>query len=117
MGFTAGNLTNLAAIPVITAILAVGGFYYLTNYRMEHNENAISKISETVVSKTSEDTVARNKIRDEFLAAQMKTAEGIAKLDTRLAVAETTQKTQLDTLTKISDTLQRFEAMPSAIRK
>jgi hypothetical protein len=110
-GFTIGNLTNLAAIPLLTGIITVAGWYYVTSYRLDRNDIAIKAISETVVAKTKDDTAARDKIREEFLSAQMKTAEGIAKLDTRLAVAETNQKTANDTLSKIADTLQKITTM------
>jgi hypothetical protein len=115
-GFTLGNLTNLAAIPLITAIFSVGGFYYVTNGTLTRHGDDITQIKTEIKQGNTEDLAAKAKIRDEFLASQVKTAEGIAKLDTRLAVAETTQKTQLETLNKIADNLQRIMTMPAAGR-
>jgi hypothetical protein len=110
--FTLGNLTNLGAI--VATIGAISGFYYLTTYRLDQYSADISKVNKLVVEKTTVDDAARSKIRDDFLASQIKTAEGIAKLDTRLAVAETNQKAANDTLSKIADTLQRITTLPPA---
>jgi predicted nucleic acid-binding Zn-ribbon protein len=103
-----GNITNLLAIPVLTGIIAVTGFYYITTYRLDEYRADIDKVNKIVAEKASTDDAARNKIRDDLLANQVRTAEGISKLDTRLAVAETNQKTANDTLQKIADTLQRI---------
>jgi hypothetical protein len=111
--FTFASLTNLIAIPLITALFLFVGWYFVTSYRMNQNDITIAEIKKTVIDKTTEDNAARAKIRDDFLASQVKTAEGIAKLDTRLAVAETTQKTQLETLNKIADSMQKLTMMPN----
>jgi hypothetical protein len=113
-GFTSGNLTNLAAIPLLTGIITLAGWYYVTSYRLDRSDIALATVNKLVIDKTAEDTAARSKIRDDFLASQVKTAEGIAKLDTRLAVAETNQKTANDTLSKIADTLQKITAIPAS---
>lgn len=107
-GFTTGNLTNLFVIPILSGIFAFGGFYYLTNAVLTRHGDDIAQIKTDIKQGNTEDAAAKAKIRDDFLAAQMKTSDGIAKLDTRLAVAETNQKAANDTLTKIADTLQRI---------
>ena len=109
-GFSLGSLTNLGAIPILTALFSVGGFYYVTNGTLSRHGDDITQIKTKVEATVVEDTAARNKIRDEFLASQVKTAEGIGKLDLRLAVAETNQKTANDTLSKIADSLNRITA-------
>ena len=111
-GFSLGSLTNLGAIPLLTAIVTLSGFYYVTKDQLVRQGEDIKSVTKTVTEKTNEDSAARQKIRDEFLAAQMKTTDGIAKLDTRLAVAETNQKTANDTLAKIADTLNKIATMP-----
>lgn len=118
-GFTLANLINLGAIPIITAGITFLGFYYGTNYRLERASEEIkaiqSKLESTgkvITDKTNDDAVQREKIRDAFLQAQSKTNDGIAKLDTRLAVAEQQQKTSNEVLAKISDTLQKISAFP-----
>ena len=88
----------------------------VTNGTLTRHGDDITQIKTEIKQANSEDLAAKAKIRDEFLASQVKTAEGIAKLDTRLAVAETTQKTQLETLNKIADNLQRIMTMPAAGR-
>lgn len=112
-GFSIGSLTNLGAIPILTALVTISGFYYVTKDQLERHDEAIKTITKTVTDKTAEDSTARAKIRDDFLASQIKTAEGIAKLDTRLAVAETNQKVANDTLKTIADTLQRITVIPT----
>lgn len=114
-GFTIGNLVNLGGIPLITAVITISGFYYVTNYKLETQDQAIKSLSvkleaagKTITDKSSDDTVQRDKIRETFLASQVKTTEGIAKLDTRLAVAEKQQENINLTLTKISDTLSKI---------
>ncbi len=111
-GFSLGALTNLGAIPILTAIFTVGGFYYITNSTLTRHTADIDQIKVEVKKGNEDDTAARAKIRDEFLAAQMKTSDGIGKLDTRLAVAETNQKIANDTLSKIADTLTKITTMP-----
>jgi hypothetical protein len=114
-GFTLGNLVNLGGIPLITAVITISGFYYVTNYKLETQDAAIKALStkleaagKSLTDKSADDTAQRDKIRDTFLASQIKTTEGIAKLDTRLAVAEKQQETTNATLTKISETLSKI---------
>lgn len=111
--FTLGNLTNLMLIPLLTGAIILIGFYYTTNSTLTRYGDDIKTIKTTVDTKVEADSIARTKIRDDFLTAQIKTNDGIAKLDTRLAVAETTQKTQLETLNKIADNLQRISSIPA----
>lgn len=112
-GFSTASLTNLFVIPLLSAAFFGVGWYFVSSYRMNQNDLVVAEIKKTVIDKTTEDASARAKIREDFLASQMKTADGIAKLDTRLAVAETNQKVANDTLSKIADTLQKITAMPS----
>lgn len=109
----ASLLTSLGVIPILTAIFSVGGFYYVTNGTLTRHTDDIVQIKTKLESTATADTTERSKIRDEFLASQMKTVEGIAKLDTRLAVQEQAQKNGNDTLNKIADTLQKITAMPT----
>lgn len=115
-GFTLGNLVNLGAIPLITGSIILIGFYYTTSGTLIRYGEDIKVLRTTVDTKVESDTTARTKIREDFLASQVKTAEGIAKLDTRLAVAEQQQKTANEALAKISDSLQRISTMPSGRR-
>jgi hypothetical protein len=116
-GFTPGNLLNLGAIPLLTAMLTGIGFYFSTNAKLERYADEIKTINQrieqtgkVVESKTVEDTAQREKIRDAFLAAQTKTNEGIGKLDTRLAVAEKQQETANAALAKISESLNKISS-------
>lgn len=118
-GFTPGNLVNLGAIPLITGLITLVGFYYGTNTTLQKYGEEIKTInsklegaSKAIADKGAEDNTQREKIREAFLASQTKTNEGIAKLDTRLAVAEQQQKTANDALTKISETLQKISSFP-----
>ncbi len=120
-GFTIGNLVNLGGIPLITAVITVSGFYYVTNYRLEQQAESIKTLNlklesagKVVTDKAADDTAQREKMRDAFLASQSKTNEGIAKLDTRLAVAEKQQETANAALTKISETLSQISTFGSA---
>lgn len=116
-GFTPGNLLNLGAIPLLTALLTGVGFYFSTNAKLERYADEIKIINQriettgkVVSDKTIEDAAQREKIRDAFLAAQTKTNEGIGKLDTRLAVAEKQQETANAALAKISDSLNKISS-------
>jgi hypothetical protein len=124
--FTLANLTQLAAIPLVTGVITVVGWYYVTNDRLNRYGDDIKTLntkveqSTNVVSrKASEDLEARSKIRDDFLTQQVKTNEGIAKLDSRLAVAEAQQSIMNQQLSKIADSLSRLTtfALPSPSRK
>jgi hypothetical protein len=112
-GFNLASIIQLLTIPLATGGIILIGFYYTTNSTLTRYGDDIKTIKTTVDTKVEADTAARAKIRDDFLASQIKTAEGIAKLDTRLAVAETNQKIANDTLSKIADTLQKATAMPT----
>lgn len=116
-GFTLGWLVNLGGVPLITAALTFAGFYYGTNYRLESYGEQIKAInakleisSKVIADKSSDDTAQREKIREAFLTSQTKTNEGIAKLDTRLAVAEKQQETANTALNKISETLSTISS-------
>ncbi len=43
-GFSLGALTNLGAIPILTAIFTVGGFYYITNSTLTRHTADIDQI-------------------------------------------------------------------------
>lgn len=113
-GFTPGNLLNLGAIPILTGIITMVGFYYSTNSDIQKLKEKIEIAGKTISDKTVDDTAQREKIREAFLSSQTKTNEGIAKLDTRLAVAEQQQKTANEALSKISETLQKISSFPQA---
>lgn len=116
-GFTLGNLVNLGGIPLITAALTFAGFYYSTNFRLESYGEQIKTLnsklegaSKVISDKSVDDSAQREKIREAFLTSQTKTNEGIAKLDTRLAVAEKQQETANTALNKISETLSTISS-------
>lgn len=120
-GFTPGNLLNLGAIPIITGIITLIGFYYSTNSTLVRYSDEIKTLNtkieasgKTITDKSVEDTAQREKIRDAFLQSQTRTNEGISKLDTRLAVAEQQQKTANEALAKISETLTKISSFPPA---
>ena len=112
LGGLTATLINVGGIPLITAIFILVGFYFTTSGTLVKYGEDIKTLKSTVDTKVEVDTTARAKIREDFLASQVKTAEGIAKLDTRLAVAEQQQKTSNETLTKISDTLTKITTLP-----
>lgn len=109
-GFNLSSIVQLTFIPAMTAIVVLIGFYFTTSSTLTRYGEDIKTLKGVVDSKVEADIAARNKIREDFLATQLKTADGIAKLDTRLAVAETNQKTQLDTLNRISETLSKISS-------
>ncbi len=120
--FSIDRLLSLTATPVIAAIIALVGFYFTTNATIQQQAEAIKlltqqaektnvkieTVSKSVTDKTDNDNTQREKIRESFLAAQTKTSDGIAKLDTRLAVAENQQAVANTQLQKISETLDRI---------
>lgn len=115
--FGLDRILNLGAAPIITALVTLVGFYFSTNAALKQQGDEqkataakVEAISKQVADKTDADTSARVKIREDFLASQVKTAEGIAKLDTRLAVAETQQNIANQQLQKIADTLEKLSS-------
>lgn len=123
-GFTLGNLVNLGGIPLITAIITISGFYYVTNFKLESYgeqikvlNNKIELAGKSITDKSTDDTAQREKIREAFLTSQTKTNEGIAKLDTRLAVAEKQQETANAALSKISETLSKISTLSGGNRR
>lgn len=123
-GFTLGNLVNLGGIPLITAIITVSGFYYVTSYRLDEQDRTVRSLSsklegagKVISDKSADELAQREKMRDAFLASQAKTTDGIAKLETRLAVAEKQQETANATLNKISETLSQISTFTGTVKK
>lgn len=107
-GFTWSWLANLGGIPLLTVIFFGVGWYFTSGQTLKEHDVAISKIQSESTLRSEEEKKAREKVRDEFISNQQKTAEGIAKLDTRLAVAETQQATMNQQLGKVVDLLQQI---------
>lgn len=113
------RVTLKQALFVAGGFLMAGGAYFSivwtqtsTTTDIKRLETAVQLATRLTTDKAQEDTAARAKIRDDFIANQQKMAEVLAKLDTRLAVAETNQKSTIDQLGKIVDLLQRSAAQP-----
>ncbi len=106
--FTAGSLLNLFAIPFITVGSVMIGFYYTTGDTLRRHDEAIAAIQKDSKVVTDEDRKTRDNDRQVFLANAVKTADVLAKLDTRLAVNETKQEVANQTLNKIVDELSRI---------
>lgn len=114
------RITLKQALFAVGVVLAGGGAYFSivwtqssTTTDIKRLETAVQLATRLTTDKAQEDTAARAKIRDDFIANQQKMAEVLAKLDTRLAVAETNQKSTIDQLGKIVDLLQRGPVPPA----
>lgn len=101
--FTWGNLVNLAAIPLVTAIIMLTGWYFLTSDTLKRHGDELKQVQ----GDKKEEREARDRVRNEFLDGQRKNNEALSKLDTRLAVAEKQQETANQLLGKLVDTIQR----------
>src|ERR1035437_4008117 len=106
------KLPGIIVIPFVTGVITLVGFYYATNETLSRYGEEIKSINskiesgnKLIISKADEDSTSRSKTRDDFLVSQIKTNEGIAKLDSRLAVAESQQTIANKQLEKISDSL------------
>lgn len=106
--FTVDRVVGWLAPMALAALVALTGFYYTTNSTVQQQSEQIKQLQKLVSDKTDTDNAQRDKIRESFLASQTKTNEGIAKLDTRLAIAEEQQKVANTQLTKIGDSLERL---------
>jgi len=93
----AGTVVNVLGIPLISGIIVLSGFYYLTNDTLHRHDDAIKSIQ-----------VERDQSRKQFLDNQVRTTEILGKLDTRLAVAETKQETANQTLSRIADEITKL---------
>lgn len=101
--FTWGHLVNLAAIPLVTAIIMLTGWYFLTSDTLRRHSEELKQVQ----NDKKDEREARDRVRNEFLEGQRKNNEGLSKLDTRLAVAEKQQETANQLLGKLVDTIQR----------
>ncbi len=99
----AGTLVNVASIPLITAIISLIGFYYLTRDELGRHDVAIST---TIPKEFKEEADAREKTRSEFLDRLQKLNDGVTSLSTNVAVQGEQNKEIAKTLGKISDQLQ-----------
>lgn len=107
-GFNLATLVQMAGIPVLSAGLGLVGWYYLTSDTLRRHDEAIKTIQIEAKASNDIETKSRDEARKVFLDNQLKTAEVLGQLNTRLAVSETKQEVANQTLSKIADQLSRI---------
>jgi hypothetical protein len=98
-----GTAINVFSIPIITGIITVAGFYYVTKDELQRHEVAIAQ---TIPGALKDEATARETTRNEFLGKFDKLSEGVAGLNTKAALAEERDKIIGDTLVEIRNELQ-----------
>lgn len=115
--WNAGTAVNVFAIPLITVIFGLGGFYLLTKDTLARHEQAISQIIPKEFDQENKDisaeAKARQNTRDEFLDRLGKINDSIATLNTHAAVQDETDKQIARTLEQISRQLEGGAIKPS----
>ena len=101
------TVVQVGLIPIITGIIILSGFYYVTGATLTRHDKEIELINHNA----SAESKARENVRNEYLLSQAKISDNLAKLDTRLAVSETKQETANQTLAKIADQLSRISGV------
>lgn len=107
-GFNTATVFQMGLIPIITGIIILSGFYYVTGDTLKRHDTEITSIRNDTKVRTEQEEKEREKIRNEYFSYQQKTNDILGKLDTRLAVSETKQETANQTLSKIADELTRI---------
>lgn len=109
--FNAGTVINVASIPLLSGLVVLIGWYFLTNDTLRRHDDAIRSI-QTQAKLTAEDEHKdREASRKVFLDNQTKTTEVLSKLETRLSVQETKQEFANQTLTKIADEIAKLSVI------
>lgn len=92
--------------------VAVGGilFYYDTTQTQKTHSSTLTRLEASIAEKTKEDTAAREKVREQFLADSKATAAGMAKLNEQTAVMTTVLSGLQRELEKIG---QKLDATPA----
>lgn len=106
-GFNLATLFQVGFIPLLTAIIILTGFYYVTGATLTRHDKQLDVLTSNVQSEVK----ARESVRNEYLASQQKINENLGKLDTRLAVSETKQEVANQTLTRIADELGKISTI------
>jgi len=106
--FSRPQLVNMLTVPVITVIIGLTGWYFLTSDALKRHEVEISAIKAASRLSTEEDRKAREESRKAFMDNQVSLASVLGKIDARLTVNEKQQDLTNSTLSKISDELSRL---------
>lgn len=110
-GFNLATVVQVGVIPIITGIIILSGFYYVTGATLARHDNDIATMKQDNKQSKEDEEKSREKVRNEYFSYQQKTNEILGKLDTRLAVSETKQETANQTLSKIADSLARINSL------
>jgi len=106
--FTRPQLINLFAVPLITVVIGLSGFYFLTKDQLTRHEIELSTIKTNASVAVRDERDEREKTRKAFMDNQLLVAQVLSKIDTRLSVAETKQDVANQTLNKLVDELSRL---------
>lgn len=112
-GFNWATVVQIGAIPIITGVFILSGFYYVTGNTLTRHDQQLQLLQASQAKDKEDESKQREKVRAEYMAYQQKNTEILSKLDTRLAVSETKQETANQTLAKIADELTKISAATS----
>ena len=106
-GFNTATVVQVGLIPVITGIIILSGFYYVTGATLTRHDKQLDALT----AQSKNEAAAREAVRNEYLLSQQKINENLGKLDTRLAVSETKQEVANQTLSRIADELSKINSL------
>lgn len=99
-GFNLATVVQMAAIPLITVVVGLAGFYYITKDELARHETAISA---TIPQELKDEKDQREKTRNEFLDKLGRLGDGISALNTTVAVMAEQNKQIAAALTKLDN--------------
>lgn len=106
--FSRPQLVNLLFVPVITVVVGMTGWYFLTNDTLKRHETELGAIKAQFKENSGEDRKSRDETRKAFMENQLAVANVLSKLESRMSVTEAKQDMANQSLQKIADELTRI---------
>ena len=97
-GFNLATVVQIGVIPLLTVVIGLTGFYYITRDTLTRHEVAIST---TIPEEFRQEAQARDKTRTEFLDKFGKLTDVISALNTNVAVMAEQNKQIAATLSRL----------------
>ena len=101
-GFNLATVVQIGLIPLITVVIGLAGFYYITKDELGRHEIAITT---TLPQELKEEKDAREKTRTEFMDRFIKLTDVISALNTNVAVMAEQNKQIAASIAKLDSKL------------
>lgn len=106
--FSRPQIVNMLAVPVLTLIGGLVGWYYLTSDTLKRHEGEIAAMKSAARTTVDEERKAREEVRKAFMDNIVSQTSVLGKLDARLTVQESKVDITNRTLEKIADKLDNL---------